>query len=223
MVADTAYSITAREGRFCLIRGGHPIKTGRGKVLETTSALLAQETLKQLQADRPRVFLLGYWQAVLDAEEAEVAHMRDSLQEGLIHDQLLYPAESPADFIPQQQKAWQEAAHWLAEQGVEAAPTVWAGQEKLEKILTDLPLPALVWVYGASRLLQSTALGLWALNGQQDAKKLLQAGYSDELFQQARYKPDDEVTARLARIEADLADLCLIRNDARSGIFGLGL
>jgi hypothetical protein len=211
LVADTAYSITAHDGRFCLARGGKPVKTGKGHTLATGSSLLAEGTLNQLQGSRPRVFLLGYWQAVLDAEEGEVAHMRQTLHDGLIHDQLLYPADGPADFIPQQQAAWREALAWLAGQGAHAQPTVWVGQEVVEKMLGDLPLPSLVWVYGASRLLQSTALGLWALHQPQDAKTLLQAGYSDELYQQSRYKADDEVAARLGRIEADLADLCAIR------------
>lgn len=183
--------------------------------METASKTLAEETLKQLQSDRPRAFLLGYWQAVLDAEEAEVAHMQKTLHDGLVHDQLLYPADGPADFLPQQQAAWREAVTWLAGQGAEPRQTLWIGQDKLEKMLADLPLAALVWVYGASRLLQSTALGLWALHDDKDAATLLRAGYSDELYQQSRYKADDEVAARLARIEADLRDLSLIRVDVQ--------
>lgn len=215
MTVDTAYSITARDGRFCLTRGGKPVKSGKGHDMMTDVRLLADETVVQLQQPRPRVFLLGYWQAVLDAEADEIAHMRQTLLEALEHDQLLYPAETPADFVPQQQAIWAEAKTWLATQGAVPQPTVWQGEDRLIALLDGLELPALVWVYGAARLLQSTALGLWALHGKQDAATLVKAGYSDELYQQARYKADDEVTARLGRIEADMADLCLVRESVK--------
>lgn len=210
-MADTAYRITARDGRFCLTRGGQPVKTGKGHAMETAVQVLAETTLAQLEQARPRVFLLGYWQAVLDAEESEIAHMRQTLLEGLTHDQLLYPADGPADFVPQQQTVWADVTAWLAGQGAVPQLTQWQGEEKLQGLLERLNLAALVWVYGASRLLQSTALGLWAIHNKVDAATLLKAGYSDEIYQQGRYKADEEVAARLERIEADLRDLTLIR------------
>lgn len=213
MVADTAYRITARDGRFCLTRGGKPVKTGKGHAMETSIQVLADSTLAQLEQARPRVFLLGYWQAVLDAEDAETAHMRQTLLDGLTHDQLLYPADGPADFVPRQRVVWADVTTWLAGQEAIPQPTQWQGEEKLHALLDGLSLPALVWVYGAARLLQSTALGLWALYSETDAETLLKAGYSDEIYQQARYKADEEVAARLGRIEADLRDLCSIRKD----------
>lgn len=211
-MADLAYSITAQQGRFCLIRGGKVVKTGKGHDLLTTSQTLADLTLSQLLMPRPRVFVLGYWQAILDAETPEIEHMRLSLLEGLAYDQLLYPAESPADFVLQQKVIWQEAKSWLETLGVISSPTVWQGGAVLQEKIQGLPLPGLVWVYGASRLLQSTALGLWAFYNPKNPAELLKAGYSDELYQQIRYKADDEVAARLERIQADLTDLSLLRS-----------
>jgi chaperone required for assembly of F1-ATPase len=211
-MADLAYRITAQDGRFCLARGDKVVKTGKGHDLITTAAVLAELTLSQLNQTRPRAFALGFWQAVLDAESAEIAHMRRTLLDGLEHDQLLYPAEAPADFVLQQEALWQAPKAWLQSCGVVSQPGKWQGGEVLVQQIEQLSLPALVWVYGASRLLQSTALGLWALFQPKTADELVKAGYSDEIFQQMRYTADDEVTARLERIAADLADLCLLRS-----------
>lgn len=211
MVAS-AFTIAAHNGRFCLVRSGQPVKTVQGHMVETFNQALAEATLKQLQNPQPRAFMLGYWRAMLDADAASQDHMQRSLAEGWAHDQLLYPAIDPADLVAAQQKAWAVPLVWLGGQGAVPQKGQWQNAAVLQPLVDGLPIPALVWLYGMARLLQSTALALWAWHEAGiSVDTLFACGYSDEMYQQTRYTPDAEAAARLESIRMDLADLCALK------------
>ncbi|MEM8914369.1 MAG: ATP12 family protein [Pseudomonadota bacterium] len=215
-----AYRQADGEPGFCIVLDGRQVRTPAKAVLQVPSEPLAKAIAAEWDAQgdtvKPETMALTQIAGTaIDKVMVSLEENRAVISGYAQTDLLCYRAEGPVDLVAHQHKTWQPYLDWLArrfdaplrvtsgilalEQPAESLASLESHVDRLE----PFPLTALSLLTHA---LGSLVLGLAVADQHASPKRVWEAAFLDEIWQEERWGQDEEAGLRRAALLADIED-----------------
>ena len=212
------YTLKQEDGRIGIERNGRWLMTPAGKPYALPTLPLAQEILKEWQAQGEKINpltmpLCQLASTALDIISKDRAKITGGLLAYIGSELLCHRAEGPDDLIQKQNEVWQPYLDWCRDRydiafktGSGIMPIEQSGSiaPRLEKVIDAMDDFALAGLSSATDSAGSLVLGLALAEGFRPAPDIFEAAELDALHQAIKWGQDPAAAAKQDTIRADL-------------------